>query len=135
MYVFNNGSPVSGIEVLVDDELVTLSNASGLAEVHLTPGIHYIELRLQDSVVHEQQVLTVQDEVSQWIIDVTGGGSAIYDVESSNPGITEAGTAAIVQDSGQPPGVIEGRLISADGGGPVEGARIYISGVSERHSQ
>lgn len=131
MYVFDNGSPVVGVEVVVDDELVTLSNASGLAAIQLSPGIHYIELRLQDSVVHEQQVLTVQDEVSQWIIDVTGGGSAMYDVESSNPETAEPGTIATVQESGQPPGVIEGRLINADGGTPIAGARIFISGISE----
>ncbi|MEE4218324.1 MAG: hypothetical protein V2I48_11995, partial [Xanthomonadales bacterium] len=85
VYLFNEGLPVGGIEVLVDDELAMLSNAAGLAELQLEPGIHYIELRMQDSVVHAQQILAVQDEYEQWIIDVTGGGSAIYDVESSSP--------------------------------------------------
>jgi len=130
MYVFNNGAPVSGIEVLVDDELITQSNENGLAQIRLQPGIHYIELRLQDSVVHEQQVLTVADEVSQWIIDVTGGGSAIYDVESSSPNVTQGAVATVVQDTGQTPGFIEGHLINSDGGKPVQGARIYISGVA-----
>ena len=30
MYVFNEGLPVSDVEVLVDDQLVTLSDSSGL---------------------------------------------------------------------------------------------------------
>ena len=115
MYVFNEGVPVGGIAVMVDDELVRLSNENGLVELQLEPGIHYIELRMQDSVVHEQQILAVQDEYAQWIIDVTGGGSAIYDVESSSPLVAGAGAGAAVADtSDATPGLIQGRLVSAE---------------------
>jgi TonB-dependent receptor len=132
MYVFNEGLPVGGIEVMVDDELVRLSNENGLVELQLEPGIHYIELRMQDSVVHEQQILAVQDEYAQWIIDVTGGGSAIYDVESSSPLVAGAGAGAAVADtSDATPGLIQGRLVSAEDGRPVEGARVFASGVSD----
>ena len=92
LYVFDGGLPVAGVEIFVDDELRLVSNVNGLAEVQLEPGIHYIQLRLQDSVVHEQQILAVQDEYAQWIIDVTGGGSAFFDVESTSP--MAAGVAA-----------------------------------------
>jgi hypothetical protein len=131
MYVFNEGLPVGGIEVLVDDELVLVSNENGLAELQLEPGIHYIELRMQDSVVHSQQILAVQDEYAQWIIDVTGGGSAIYDVESSSPVVAGAAAAGATVASDTAPGVIEGRLINADDGRPVQGARVFVSGVSD----
>lgn len=129
MYVFDSGLPVAGIEVLVDDVLVGLSNENGLAELMLEPGIHYIELRQQDSVVHEQQILAVEDGIAQWIIDVTGRGSAIYDVESSSalPGAAAAAAATARPESALP-GVIEGVLVSADDGSPVAGARVFVSG-------
>jgi len=130
MYVFDHGLPIGGVEVLVDDELVGLSNANGLAELQLEPGIHFIELRLQDSVVHEQQILAVEDGLTQWIIDVTGGGSAIYDVESTSAAV--AGTAlagATAEPVYAEPGTIEGVLVSADDGRPVAGAQIFVSGT------
>ena len=90
LYFFDTGTPVNGMEILVDDELVAVSNPYGVAELQLEPGIHFVELRYQDAVVHEQQILAVQDEISQWIIDITGGGTAIYDEESSSPEIAAA---------------------------------------------
>jgi len=130
LYVFNEGAPVENIEILLDGELIGLTNVHGRSHVELPPGIHYLELRLQDSVVLEQQILSVADEVSQWIVDVTGGGSAIYDVESSRPELAGAGAAASAEESNLAPGVIEGRLVSADDGRPIENARVFISGVS-----
>jgi TonB-dependent receptor len=131
LYFFDTGTPVNGMEILVDDELVAVSNSHGVAELQLEPGIHIVELRYQDAVVHQQQILAVQDEISQWIIDITGGGTAIYDEESSSPEIAAAVAAGAAVDSRLAPGIIEGRLINSDGGQPIENARIFVSGVSE----
>jgi TonB-dependent receptor len=128
LYVFNEGAPVENIEILLDGQLIGLTNASGVAALKIDAGIHYMELRMQDSVVLGQQILAVQDELSQWIVDVTGGGSAIYDVESSSP--ERAGAATAEQDSELAPGVIEGRLVSSDDGRPVPNARVFIGGVA-----
>ena len=128
LYVFNKGTPVQDIEILLDSQLIGLTNARGVAELDIEPGIHYLELRLQDAVVLDQQILAVEDEYSQWIIDITGGGSALYDVESSGPGL--AGTVTAAEESDLAPGVIEGQLISSEDARPVENARIFISGVA-----
>ena len=131
LYVFNEGVPVRNIEILLDDELIGLTNERGVAELEIAPGIHFLELRMEDSVVLDQQVLAVEDEFAQWIVDVTGGGSAIYDVESSNPEVAaSAAAAAAAAATDLAPGVIEGRLISADDQRPIENARVFISGVS-----
>jgi TonB-dependent receptor len=129
LYVFNEGAPVENIEILLDDRLIGLTNVHGMAAIEIGPGIHYLELRLEDSVVVGQQILAVQDELSQWIVDVTGGGSAIYDVESSRPELAGA-PAAAAGETDSAPGRVEGRLTSADDGRPVPNARIFISGVS-----
>ncbi|MDZ4728765.1 MAG: TonB-dependent receptor [Xanthomonadales bacterium] len=131
LYVFDTGTPISGIEVLIDGQLQTLTDARGFAQLNMPPGLHYLELRLQDSVVLEQQILAVQDELAQWIVDVTGGGSAIYDVESSGGLAAEEMVAAEEVDSAVAPGTLEGRLLSSDDAKPVIGARIYVSGVAQ----
>ena len=130
LYVFDEGSPVDSIEILLDDELIGLTNEYGVARLSLEPGIHFLELRLQDSVVLDQQILAVEGEISQWIVDVTGGGSAIYDVESSSPDLAAAAAESEAAESQLAPGFIEGRLVSADDGQPIPNARIFISGVS-----
>lgn len=132
LYVFNEGVPVRGVEILVDNELVTITNEFGVAELGMEAGIHYLELRLEDSVVLDQQILAVQDELAQWIVDVTGGGSAIYDFESTNPRVAEAAAEqAAVTAAEAAPGTIEGLLLSAGDGRPVVDARVFISGVGD----
>ena len=130
LYVFNEGAPVQNIEILVDDRLVGLTDARGVSRLALDPGIHFLELRLEDSVVLEQQIIAVEDEIAQWIVDVTGGGSALYDVESSSPEMAGAVAATVSEASDLAPGTIEGQLVSADDGRPVANARVFISGVS-----
>ena len=49
--------PVENLEILLDDKLVALSNEYGVADLSIEPGIHYLEIRLQDSVVLDQQIL------------------------------------------------------------------------------
>jgi outer membrane receptor protein involved in Fe transport len=131
LYVFNEGTPVQNIEILLDDQLIGLTDDYGVARLEIEPGIHYLELRLQDSVVLDQQLLAVQGEYSQWIVDLTGGGSAFYDVESSSPEMAgAAAAAAAASESELAPGLVEGRLTSSDDGSPIQNARIFISGVS-----
>lgn len=130
LYVFDRGTPVKDIEVLVDGTLVTLTDPRGLATLQLDPGIHTLELRREDSVVLQQQILAVRDEISQWIVDVTGGGSALFEVESSAPVTAAIPAAGAATTETVTSGFIEGRLTSAGDGSPVAGARIFITGVA-----
>ena len=132
LYVFNQGTPVESVEILIDDELRAWTGSNGVAVLDLAPGIHELELRVQDSVVLEQQIIFTQDEVAQWIVDISGGGSALYDIESSNPGTIADQTGS--GDTPEPgaPGTISGTLTSADDGSPIEGARIFVTGLSEQ---
>jgi hypothetical protein len=55
LYVFNRGTPVENVEILLDDRLIGLTNARGVAELAIEPGIHYLELRLQDSRIRRRR--------------------------------------------------------------------------------
>ncbi len=131
LYVFFAGAPVQGVEVLLDDQLATTTDVRGVAILAPAAGLHYLELRQEDHVVLQQQIISHEDEISQWIVDITGGGSAIFDVESSAPE-TQPGAEAESAGSSesQAPGTISGHLVSADDGKPVVAARIYISGIT-----
>jgi len=133
LYVFNEGALVTGVEVLVDDELTGWTGDNGVAILSLKAGIHELELRVEDHVVLEQQIIVTQDEVAQWIVDISGGGSALYDVESSDLDkiAVEAGAEESPENLGNP-GTITGILTNADDGSPVQGARIFLSGVADQ---
>jgi len=129
LYVFKKGLPVRGIEVLVDDQLVGWTSERGVAVLEIPAGLHNLQLREQDLVVLAQQIIAHEDEVSQWIVNITRGLSALTDIESSSlesmaPGLAAETTA---QATGKP-GILAGRLVDAEDGSAVEGARIFVSG-------
>lgn len=131
IYVFNKDEPSAGIEVLVDSELVTLTDLTGRAVITPAAGIHYLELRQEDSVVLGQQILTTEDEISQWIVDVSGGGSALFEYESSHTGASALEIEAAESVTDAIPGTIEGRLTSAGDGSAIMDARVFVAGVAE----
>ncbi len=131
LYVFKNGLPQADIEILIDDQLAGVTNDAGVILLDIPPGIRYLEIRDQDLVVLSQQLLVNQDEVSQWIVNLTAGLNSLVDVESSAgdaDDMVAAQTAGPV-NAGEP-GTLTGVLLSADDGRPIEGARVFISGQS-----
>jgi TonB-dependent receptor len=131
LYVFKKGLPVGNIEVLVDGAVEGFTNERGVAILNVPAGLHTLELREQDLVVLDQQIIAHEGEVSQWIVNITRGLSALTDVESSNlKGMLAAPVAQTVPETMGSPGTLSGKLVDAKDGSPVEGARIFISGQS-----
>lgn len=131
LYVFKKGLPVSNIEVLVDGVVTGSTNEQGVVVFNIPPGLHSLELREQDLVVLDQQIIAHEGEVSQWIVNITRGLSALTDVESSNPqGMAAAPVEKAAPETAASPGTLSGKLVDAEDGSPVEGARIFITGQS-----
>jgi len=131
LYVFKKGLPVTNIEVLVDGIVTGWTDQQGVVIFNVPSGLHSLELREQDLVVLDQQIIAHEGEVSQWIVNITRGLSALTDVESSN---LEAIVAIGPEQSGPgttaSPGILTGKLTDVEDGSPVDGARIFISGQS-----
>jgi len=129
--VFKKGLPVSNIEVLVDGVVEGFTNGQGVAILNVEAGLHSLEVREQDLVVLDQQIIAHEGEVSQWIVNITKGLSALTDVESSNlGGIVAAPAAQAAPEATGSPGTLSGKLVDTRDGNPIEGARIFISGQS-----
>jgi len=130
LYVFDNGLPAGGIEVLLDEVVVGASNDQGLVQMDIEAGLHRLELRRQDLLVLDQQIIAHEGEISQWIVNITRGLSALTDIESSGLGGLVAATAEVDPATSGEPGKLSGTLLNAEDGSAVEGARIFISGQS-----
>lgn len=129
LYIFDKGLPAAGIEVLLDDNVIGASDSQGLVQLDIEAGLHRLELRRQDLLVLDQQIIAHEGEVSQWIVNITRGLSALTDIESSGAGGLVSTAPDNIEDNGQP-GRLTGVLTNAEDGGAVEGARIFISGQS-----
>jgi len=131
LYVFKKGLPVTNIEVLVDGVVEGFTNERGVAILNVEAGLHSLELREQDLVVLDQQIIAHEGEVSQWIVNITQGLSALTDVESSNlGGIVAAPVEQAAPEATGSHGALSGKLVDTRDGSPIEGARIFISGQS-----
>jgi len=129
LYVFKKGLPVGNIEVLVDGAVEGFTSDQGVAILNVPAGLHSLELREQDLVVLDQQIIAHEGEVSQWIVNITRGLSALTDVESSNlKGMLAAPVEQAAPAATGSPGTLSGKLVDTRDGSPVEGARIFISG-------
>jgi len=102
LYVFKKGLPQQYIEVLIDGQVVGATDDGGVATFPVPPGLHVLELRDQDLVVLDQQILANEDEVSQWIVNITRGLSTLVDVESSAAGASAGAAAAGVAQQAWP---------------------------------
>jgi len=131
LYVFKTGLPIGGIEVIVDTHVVGWTNNQGVAIIAIKPGLHQLELRADDLVVLDQQIIAHEGEVSQWIVNITRGLSALTDVESSSLQGPITGQVATPETPVRgKPGILEGYLTDAEDGSAIEGARVFISGQS-----
>ncbi len=131
LYVFKKGLPVDNIEVLVDEVVEGWTNDQGVVVLNVPAGLHSLELREQDLVVLDQQIIAHEGEVSQWIVNITRGLSALTDVETSSlKGMVAAPAEQAAADTNASPGKLSGKLADTRDGSPVEGARIFISGQS-----
>ena len=129
LYVFDKGLPAANIEVLLDGIVVGASDQQGLVDLDIEAGVHRLELRRQDLQVLDQQIIAHEGEISQWIVNITRGLSALTDIESSGSGGLVA-AAETATETGGDPGILSGILTNAENGTAVQGARIFISGQS-----
>lgn len=130
LYVFDKGLPAADIEVILDDNVVGSSNDQGLVQLDIEAGLHRLELRRQDLLVLDQQIIAHEGEISQWIVNITRGLSALTDIESSGSGGLVAAAAEAAPAANGEPGTLSGVLTNAEDGSAVDGARIFISGQS-----
>lgn len=132
LFLFQSGSPQSGVELLVDANLQQQSSETGNINISLEPGIHHFVLRKNAKQLHTFDLNLTAGEIVQAIITFYDDGKvARVDIETSKTN----GQADIVAqtdiDEALPAGTLKGVITSAESGNPVSTARILISGVSD----
>lgn len=130
IYLLDQGKPMPGVSITVDGEVRGTTDANGAERIRVEPGVHGIQLADGRTVHLERRFEAGDGEFAQWIVSLRPDGPPLVSVESSladSPGAV-AGDAGESGDEVGKPGFVEGRVVSAEDGGPVSGAVIYISG-------
>lgn len=130
IYLLDQGKPVAGVSVKVDGEVRDTTDANGAARIRVESGVHGIQLADGETIHLDRSFEAADDEFAQWIVSLRVNGPPLVSVESSLGDGPDA-TAGAADESGEKdgkPGFVEGRVVSAEDGGAVAGAAIYVSG-------
>lgn len=125
LYVFQDGSPLSGAEARLDGELSKTTPDSGRVEFDLSEGDHQLELIRNGSQLHRMGFTSSADENADIIVRLPSGdgGSADVVAETYDPG------EALAERGGEAAGRLSGRIQSQETGAVISGARISAVGA------
>ncbi|MBP6514497.1 MAG: carboxypeptidase regulatory-like domain-containing protein, partial [Steroidobacteraceae bacterium] len=125
---FEGGAPAGALAILVDGQAAGRTDADGAALLTLEAGTHRIELRRGDTAVLRYELRLVEGESAELIATLVPGGEAQVAIESSHSGEASAAAGAAAAALG-PPGTLQGRIVNAEDGKPVIGARVFVAGT------
>ncbi|NVK41955.1 MAG: carboxypeptidase regulatory-like domain-containing protein [Oceanospirillaceae bacterium] len=134
LYVFEENTPTKDFYVWMDKETQLESkqhesNENGAANFRLTPGEHQLSVAksgFNNAVIN---LNVAEGEYLQIIVTLYPGNVTPHiAIESSRDGRAK-NKSAVTKVMGDP-GVLKGKVINSENGEPVEGARLFFSGVA-----
>ena len=125
---FEGGAPAGDLAILVDGRAAGRTDVDGAALLTLEPGTHRLELRRGDAAMLRYELRLVEGESAELIATLVPGGEAQVAIESSHAGESSAAAGAAAAALG-PPGMLQGRIVNAEDGKPVIGARVFVAGT------
>ena len=125
LYVFQDGSPMSGTQALLDEKQPKTIPDSGRVEFALDQGDHQLQLVRNGTELHQMRFTSGANENADVIVRLPSGDDEAVDVtvETYNPG------GAVAQREGVAKGRLSGRINSRETGAAISGARISPAGL------
>ncbi|HJL42542.1 MAG TPA: TonB-dependent receptor [Myxococcales bacterium LLY-WYZ-16_1] len=136
VYVFENGTPVSGVELRFEGKSFGKTGPEGGLLAQVPSGRGQMTLRREGRTVLELDLLTDENEIVLILVTLTPGEDPQISIENSGRRLplaseregTESTATSTVSE--QPPGALVGTVTSAEDGEPVANARIFFTGTS-----
>lgn len=129
IFVFEDGGPVSGLQLVLGDTAYGSTDEAGALMVSPPPAEYELQLRRGEQVLLSRRLLLVEDEVIQLLVTLREPGEPLVDVETSQPDKAVAEeTDEPAPGESLPPGTLLGVVTNAEDGAPVENARVFVSG-------
>lgn len=125
--LFDEQNPLANAEVRIDDRALGATNADGALRTTIAPGKHRLVVMREGREVLALELEFKPEESAEIIATLHPDSAPSVFIESSRQGAGAAAAPAPVEAG--PPGRIEGRVVSSEGGNPVAGARIFVAGT------
>ncbi len=101
------------------------ANRYGAIRIDLPAGQHTLEILRGGKVVSELPLTTTAGEIAELIVSFEADGSAKVGLESSAQATRDLAKEVKIAD----PGTLKGRILNAETGKPIVGARVFIAGT------
>lgn len=126
LFLFDLDSrPLNDFRVLDQDGREYRPAADGLLRFQLPPGTHQLVVERGGTTLASLPLQTQAGELAQILISLKAEGAPSISVESS----TGSSTTLSAEPQLGEPGRLSGRIVNADDGKPIVGARVFVSGT------
>lgn len=127
--LFEGNAPLADAEVQVDGSARGRTNADGSLHIVLPAGPHRLSIRRDSNEVAALDIVLVERDDAELIATLypDAAPSLFFESTAQAGGASNGGTQAPA--AAGPPGILSGRIVSAEDGKPVAGARVFISGT------
>ncbi len=130
LYVFQEGLPLPEVSLKQGETVLAVTDRNGAAHLQLPPGEYAFDLRHRERSLKQLPLTLDSGGSTQLILSIpTRGAEADVDIESS------AGTRHLTAAQDGVPGsataTISGHIYSLEGGKPIRGVRIFLSGIRQ----
>lgn len=127
LILFEDGLPVPKVSFELDGDTLGQTGDDGGLVTRIPAGRHDVRLLREGETLTELDLLVDEDESVQIIGSVAADGTVEIDIEAS--GGARGRVRSSEDEQVADPGALSGRVVSAENGDPVSGAKIYFSGV------
>lgn len=130
LFVFVDRTPISGVNVLINNALIGTTNDNGRITATIPVGEQMLQIESVDYGSVQRKILFTDNEVIQILINLfLDKSTAFVDIETSNPNKALAGSAPSSQEVDAEVGFLEGVVTDAEKGDPISGVRVFVSGT------
>lgn len=128
--VFENGQPIEGLDVEIDDRAGT-SDTAGVWQTEVAPGPHTLAVSDGDQALARLRLNLKDSELIQVIVTLRGDERKAFVAIESSAGLIgerliDADAEEVIDGEGQ----LVGAVRSSEDAEPIAGARLFVSGTS-----
>ena len=128
--LFDGNAPLANAEVQVDGSARGRTDADGSLHIVLPAGPHRLSIRRDSNEVAALDIVLVERDDAELIATLyPDAAPSLFFESTAQAGSASSGSAAQKPAVVGPPGILSGRIVSAEDGKPVAGARVFISGT------
>lgn len=131
--LFKDGKPLENASLLVDGNKFADFSESGSVYGKVDEGAHVFSVLTADNISYDFEIKLAKGENLQAIVTLFNDGTPPrVDIESSVSEAQKAAETAEKENKNKEKGLLNGQVVDAETGKPIQGIQVYITGVKDK---